>query len=42
MIKFLKKLMFNQKRDEDEIYHFLIPDKGMVAFDKDKVCKRNC
>ncbi|GAB6553529.1 hypothetical protein CN439_25775 [Bacillus cereus] len=34
-----EKIEFDQGRDEDAIYHFLIPDKEMVAFDKDKVIK---
>ncbi|MGG4489718.1 Eco57I restriction-modification methylase domain-containing protein [Metabacillus idriensis] len=28
-----------KNRDNDSIYHFLIPDKAMVSFDKDKVVK---
>lgn len=34
-----EKISFDDERKEDTIYHFLIPDKGMVAFDKDKVIK---
>jgi hypothetical protein len=34
-----EKVEFNQERDEDTVYHFLVPDEGMVPFDKDKVIK---
>ena len=28
-----------EKRSENTVYHFLVPDQGMVAYDKDKVIK---
>ncbi|MES5265448.1 Eco57I restriction-modification methylase domain-containing protein [Priestia megaterium] len=34
-----KKITSKLEREKDEIYHFLIPDKGMVPFDTDKVVK---
>lgn len=34
-----KKIPLNIPRGEEGIYHFLVPDKAMVAFDKDKVVK---
>ncbi|MFJ7364039.1 Eco57I restriction-modification methylase domain-containing protein [Peribacillus frigoritolerans] len=35
----LQSVNLNQSRDHETIYHFLIPDKAMAAFENDKVVK---